>query len=358
MGNLSEEDVDLLFETLVSDDKSRMKDNFSKEEVTYLLLNVMKNYGGNENSTSKKGEKFKKALNELSSLKPSNQLLMLMFEEDEGLRSAIIRAMAELNYTEAEELMEDSLESDDESSMLNSIAGLIKMGKKKKVSGKLRVLAEKSDKAFDSAVGALKAAKSRDAKKILVKLLEDNDPEVRRKAAESLVLFGGNETLNALSKKLDDKDAAVRFEALSSMAFHKPPTKPIYSLLNSKKAHIRWAALMLLLKVGNKNTARKVLPLLLDRYSHVRKAAQKVVDTHALPAIECNEYVWDSGKNIYETVNEYKRIKLLMNNDSVTNADAVQRAEIMYKVNSGKEGQEAETKPKKVKRPGKRARKA
>ncbi|HBO51902.1 MAG TPA: hypothetical protein DD471_07960, partial [Planctomycetes bacterium] len=76
-----------------------------------------------------------------------------------------------------------------------------------------------------------------------LKLLDDSDPFVRRRAAEALSRFGTQSATGKLISRLDDEDRFVRYAAMTALA-HRPTKEFIQDALRHKSSRVWMRALV------------------------------------------------------------------------------------------------------------------
>jgi len=323
MDVFSDSNIDELYDMLVVERSKSVKDGFSDEEKAYLLLNLAARY-----QARGKLDKSNRAIGEITSMKPEADLLVSLADEQPSLTPVVFRCCGELEYTEAVGLMNRALDEGDEHAKLFAIEALSRLGKTKNIARRLKKFSFDSTKVFDKALFAVKQNRSRKTARQMLKLLRHENPDVRRKSVEALTSFPGDSVREQIALKLDDRDFGVRNAALNAVSDFDMGPSSVGPLLASRKAHLRWAGLKLLTKIGSNIGAKMALPLLLDKYSHVRKAAWEAVQKLAKPAHECDEQVYDNGKNVFETVVEYRKLKLLRENDRLDTKDEKEKLSI------------------------------
>lgn len=183
----------------------------------------------------------------------------------------------------------------------------------------------------------------RPATKYLLKLLEDDNPNVRKKSAFILGFIGGKKTITALTKSLKDPDEFVRWNtlyALTNLLFtmnceeevKKIATEPIIDLLKDELEYVRAEALMLLGAIGGPKVVEPIIMMLKDENKLIRRQATyylgKIADERAveplIQALDDKDYsvqinailslvnLWKAGYISLETAFYiYEKVKFL-----------------------------------------------
>lgn len=113
----------------------------------------------------------------------------------------------------------------------------------------------------------------------LVKALKDEDEAVRWEAAEALGELGDHFALEPLIESLKDEDEFVRYTAAKSLGKLKNPlaVDSLIKALQDKDEDVRWYALVSLGEIGDIATIDPIVALLYDEDSDVREEAADVL---------------------------------------------------------------------------------
>jgi HEAT repeat protein len=139
--------------------------------------------------------------------------------------------------------------------------------------------------------------------KALVNVLEDKNPQVRKKATETLVRIGGLRTVEPLIAALKHDNSDIRKEAAETLGKigDSQAVKPLIAVLSDRNRSVREAAVEALVKIGSLHTIGPLVDALKDRDSDVREAAAEILGKTSNPALEpLIVALWDGNWEVRE----------------------------------------------------------
>jgi len=139
--------------------------------------------------------------------------------------------------------------------------------------------------------------------KALVNVLEDKNPQVRKKATETLVRIGGLRTVEPLIAALKHDNSNIRMEAAITLGKigDSQAVKPLIAVLSDRNRGVREAAVEALVEIGSVHTIGPLIEALKDRDSDVREAAAEILGKTGNPALEpLIVALWDGNWEVRE----------------------------------------------------------
>ena len=139
--------------------------------------------------------------------------------------------------------------------------------------------------------------------KALVSVLEDKNPDVRKKATETLVKIGGLRTVKPLIAALKHDNSNIRRQAVVTLGkiSDSQAVKPLIAVLSDKNLGVREAAVEALVKIGGVHTIGPLIDALKDRNGDVREAAAEILGKTGNPVLEpLIAVLWDENWEVRE----------------------------------------------------------
>lgn len=139
--------------------------------------------------------------------------------------------------------------------------------------------------------------------KALVSVLEDKNPDVRKKATETLVKIGGLRTVEPLIAALKHDNSNIRKEAAVTLGKigDSQAVKPLIAVLSDRDPGVREAAVEALVEIGSVHTIGPLIEALKDRDGDVREAAAEILGKTGNPALEpLIAALWDENWDVRE----------------------------------------------------------
>ncbi len=164
--------------------------------------------------------------------------------------------------------------------------------------------------------------------KTLVSVLKDKNPQVRKKATETLVRIGGLRTVEPLIIALKYENSDIRREAAETLGKigDSRAVKPLVDVLSDKEPAVKEAAMKALIKIGSVHTVGPLIEALGERDSDVREAAAEILGKTGNPALEpLIAALWDENWGVREEA--AKALGKLRDNRAVDSLTAVLKYE-------------------------------
>jgi len=137
----------------------------------------------------------------------------------------------------------------------------------------------------------------------LVAVLRDKDPEIRRKAIETLITMGGWRTVKPLIGALEHTDGDIRKEAADTLGKlgNKQAVKSLIAALRDINPDVREAASKALIEIGSLHAMGPLIDALKDEDSSVREATVEILGKISHPALRpLITSLWDEDWDVRE----------------------------------------------------------
>ncbi|MBN3927041.1 MAG: HEAT repeat domain-containing protein [Nostoc sp. NMS4] len=175
--------------------------------------------------------------------------------------------------------LNNSLQDEDSDVRRRAAEALGKISNQEAVSALIKALQDEDSDVRRRAAEALGKISNQEAVSALIKALQDEDSDVRRRAAEALGKISNQEAVSALIKALQHQDPVICWTATDALGkiANQEAVSALIGALQHQDPVIRWTAAEALGKIGNQEAVSALIGALRHEDSDVRWRAAEAL---------------------------------------------------------------------------------